>query len=119
MLFALINRNKILGLFDDKEKCKLIFNGLISNKLVREDQMEIACYINNSLCRVTDSNIFITSESNENDDVESTSTNNTTISDEKDNSDNEKRNKEKVKLQNKIIKLKKKKNIKIIRIDLM
>jgi hypothetical protein len=109
MLFALLNRNKILGIFDDKKKCKLIFNGLISNKLVREDQMEIACYINNSLCRVTDSNFFISSDSNENDEVESTTTDNTTKSDEKDNSDNERKNNKKIKLQNKILKLKKKK----------
>jgi hypothetical protein len=49
MLHAILYNKKLIGLFSDYNKCKLMINGLISNNFVKENQIIIKSFVNNSI----------------------------------------------------------------------
>lgn len=75
MLFALFDKNKLLGLFDDYDSCTNMLTGLTTNGFVKENDMNIVSYENNTIKMVKPADIFFC------DTEESSSENETTISD--------------------------------------
>lgn len=49
MLHAIIHKGKLVGLFSDYQKCKVMFEGLISNYFVDRKNIEIKSYYENSI----------------------------------------------------------------------
>jgi hypothetical protein len=49
MLFALLNKNKVIGLFNDYDMCTNMLNGLVLNNFVKENEMNILAYEDNSI----------------------------------------------------------------------
>ena len=112
MLHAILNKSKLVGLFSDYQKCKVMFEGLILNNFVERKNLEIKSYYANSI--TTGEYKEDTDYSNDESSVvlEEFSDNNTTDSDVKSNQPrvlNEEEIKEKNNLQNELSQLKKKK----------
>ena len=74
MLFALLNKSKILGLFNDYDSCTNMLAGISSHGFVNKSDMNIVAYENNSIKMVKPADIFCS------DTEESSSENETTIS---------------------------------------
>ncbi len=106
MLHAILNKNKLVGLFSDYEKCKVMFEGIISNNFVEKKNLEIKSYYNNS---ITESEYKEESDDTEsiNNILEAFTDNNTTDTEKK--APNEDEIKKKIDIQNSIFELKKKK----------
>lgn len=100
MLHALLNKNKLIGLFSDYDKCKLMIEGLVQNNLIDKKFLEIKSYYINTIT----SGEY--NEDNINNIIEEFSDNDTTDSDVK---IKDKDNTEKINLQNNLNELKKKK----------
>ncbi len=49
MLHAILHKNKLVGIFSDYQKCKVMFEGLISNNFVDKKHLEIKSYYENSI----------------------------------------------------------------------
>lgn len=49
MLHAILKNKKLVGLFSDYEKCKVMFEGIISNNFAERKHLEIKSYYNNSI----------------------------------------------------------------------
>ena len=49
MLHAILHKNKLVGIFSDYQKCKVMFEGLISNNFVDRKNLEIKSYYDNSI----------------------------------------------------------------------
>ena len=49
MLHALLNGNKLLGLFNDHEKCQLMMTGLINHGFVTKEKMIIKSFFENTI----------------------------------------------------------------------
>ena len=49
MLHAILNKNKLVGLFVDYQKCKIMVEGLINNHFAEEKNLEIKSYHINSI----------------------------------------------------------------------
>jgi hypothetical protein len=107
MLHAILNKNKLVGLFSDYEKCKVMFEGIISNSFAERKHLEIKSYYNNS---ITESEYKEESEETEsiNNILEEFTDNNTTDTEKKVEL-NEEDMKKKIEIQNSIYELKKKK----------
>ena len=76
MLFALLNKSKILGLFDDYDSCTNMLVGLSSHGFLKENDMEIVAYESNSIKLVKPVDIFCS-------DTDESSVNNETTDSEK------------------------------------
>lgn len=111
MLHAILNKCKLVGLFSDYQKCKVMFEGLILNNFVERKNLEIKSYYVNSITAgeyKEDSEY--TNDTNDTSVVlEEFSDNNTTDSDVKPKKLNEEELKEKINIQNELHQLKKKK----------
>jgi hypothetical protein len=53
MLHAILFNQKLIGLFSDYDKCDLMIKGLVSNNFVKEEQITIKSYVNNSITEGT------------------------------------------------------------------
>jgi hypothetical protein len=82
MLFALLNKSKLLGLFDDYDTCTNMLIGLSLNGFVKENDMEIAAYESNSIKLVKPADVFCS-------DTEESSTDNETTDNETTESEND------------------------------
>jgi hypothetical protein len=49
MLHAILHKGKLVGLFSDYQKCKVMFEGLISNNFADRKNLEIKSYYENSI----------------------------------------------------------------------
>jgi hypothetical protein len=49
MLHAILHKGKLVGLFTDYQKCKIMLEGLISNSFVDRKHLEIKSYYENSI----------------------------------------------------------------------
>jgi hypothetical protein len=49
MLHAILNKKMLVGLFSDYQKCKVMFEGIISNKFADRKNLEIKSYYINSI----------------------------------------------------------------------
>ena len=49
MLHAIIHKGKLVGIFSDYQKCKVMFEGLISNNFAIRTNLEIKSYYENSI----------------------------------------------------------------------
>ncbi len=112
MLHAIIHKGKLVGLFSDYQKCKVMLEGLISNSFADRKNLEIKSYYENSIT----SGDYNDESDNESSSVvlEEFTDNNTTDSDKKPITKkpvelNEEELKKKAEIQNSIIELKKKK----------
>ena len=50
MLFALLHKNKLLGLYNDFDKCSIMLNGLVTNNFAKNNDLSIVTYYTNSIC---------------------------------------------------------------------
>jgi hypothetical protein len=49
MLHAILHKGKLVGLFSDYQKCKVMFEGLVSNSFADRKHLEIKSYYENSI----------------------------------------------------------------------
>lgn len=63
MLFALLHKKNIVGLFDDYESCTNMLEGLVNNEFTLREKLEIVAYENNSIKRVKSVDVCEYSES--------------------------------------------------------
>jgi hypothetical protein len=112
MLHAILNKKKIVGLYSDYEKCKIMLEGIISNNFAERKHLEIKSYYNNSITEGEYKEEIDEVESNNL--LEVFTDNNTTDTDKK--PENVKKvelskeeNKKKIEIQNSIFELKKQK----------
>ncbi len=106
MLHAILHKHKLVGIFSDYQKCKVMFEGLVSNAFADRKNLEIKSYYENSIT-VGEYNEEIESIDNnsETELLEEFTDNNTTDTP----NDKEEENKKKRDIQNKIYELKKQK----------
>ena len=82
MLYALLCKDKLIGLFSDIKKCKLTIQGLVSNKFIKETDLTFVSYHENSITKTTPPNIFLEQSSDDNIFEEITSENTTESNDD-------------------------------------
>ena len=79
MLFALLHKNKLLGLYNNFDKCSQMQNGLVANNFAKSNDFSIVTYYTNSICvhknKDTNSN-FVTENIIENTTSDNTATHN-------------------------------------------
>jgi hypothetical protein len=51
MLNAILHKGKLVGLFSDYQKCKVMFEGLISNNFADRKNLEIKSYYENKVLK--------------------------------------------------------------------
>ena len=112
MLHALVYKNKLVGLFSDYQKCKVMLEGLVSNNFIDRKYIEIKSYYENSI--TIGEYIEDTDDTDFSNIVEEFTDNNTTDTDKKPEKSvkkelTEEEMKKKVELQNSLNDLKKKK----------
>ena len=111
MLHALIYKHKLVGIFSDYQKCKVMFEGLISNNFVDRKNLEIKSYYDNSITIGEYNEELDTNEAEDavdtSDVLETFTDNNTT--DTPTNNKKQEENIKKAEIQNKIFELKKQK----------
>jgi hypothetical protein len=111
MLHAILNKGNLVGIFSDYQKCKVMFEGLVSNNFVIRKNLEIKSYYENSITvgeydeEIENLDINTVSEVLE----EFTDNNTTDTENEKNNIKKEEEIKKKHEIQNKIYELKKQK----------
>ena len=49
MLHALLNNNKLIGIYSDYDKCTQMMNGLLNNNFVHKNKILIKTYYENSI----------------------------------------------------------------------
>ena len=54
MLYALFNKDALIGLFSDLKKCKQMLNGLVNNKFAVLKNLKIVSYYDNSITVIDD-----------------------------------------------------------------
>lgn len=114
MLHSILHKGKLVGLFSDYQKCKVMFEGLISNEFVNRKNLQIKSYYDNS---ITLGNY--NDDSDDDNIIDEFTDNNTTDTPNKDISNtpdtkktnvlDEEESKKKSEIQNSIFELKKKK----------
>ena len=78
MLFALLHKNTIIGLFSNMKKCQQMSTGLVNNKFTQSKHLTIVSYYDNSIT------LYDMNEDDEGDDIiENFTTEETTVSEEK------------------------------------
>lgn len=88
MLYAIMNKENLLGLFSDLKKCKLTIQGLVTNKLLKETDLTIISYHENTITKTTTPNIFL-EQSSDDEFEQMTSENTSEASSESDNESSE------------------------------
>ncbi len=113
MLHAILHKYKLVGIFSDYQKCKVMFEGLISNNFVDRKNLEIKSYYDNSITvgeynEELDTQIIEESDASEI--LEEFTDNNTTDTPDNSNKKNKEEDiKKRNEIQNKIFELRKQK----------
>jgi hypothetical protein len=81
MQHAILNKNKLIGLFSDYQKCKVMIEGLISNNFAERKNLLIKSYYINSITTSEYQEDMDNTETNSNNILEEFTDNNTTDSD--------------------------------------
>lgn len=109
MLHAILHKHKLVGIFSDYQKCKVMFEGLISNNFVDKKNLEIKSYYENSITVGEYNEELEDLYSNTKSEVIEQFTDNNTTDTPKKNKNNKEDEIKKTEIQNKIFELKKQK----------
>ncbi len=109
MLHAILHKHKLVGLFSDYQKCKVMFEGLISNNFVDRKHLDIKSYYENSITIGEYIEEIDTMDNTDTEVLEEFTDNNTTDTPKNDKQKNDEESKKKSEIQNQIFELKKQK----------